>query len=53
MAIDHRSLVPVLVRAIQQLKSLCDSDQDTLAKLKADNDDLRPPMTTKRRRSKS
>jgi cell division protein FtsB len=34
-------LVPVLAKAIQQLESLFDSDHDALAKLKADNDNLR------------
>jgi hypothetical protein len=38
MAADYGSLVPVLARAIQQLKSLFDSDNDALANLKAGND---------------
>ena len=41
-------MVPVQAKAIQQLESLFDSDHDALAKLKADNDNLR---ATKRQRS--
>jgi hypothetical protein len=39
--LTYTGFVVPLVKAVQELKSLFDTDHDVLAKLKADNDDLR------------
>lgn len=40
-SVAYQAIVPIVVNAVQQLKSMFDSDHSELARLKADNDNLR------------
>jgi hypothetical protein len=46
--LNYNGFIVPLIKAVQELKSLFDGDHDALAKLKADNDNLRADLSASR-----
>lgn len=49
ICLHHNGVTPLIVKAVQDLKHLFDADHDVIAKLNADNDNLRILVNTQQK----